>query len=74
MCGRSGVLILIFIPFTERIGAYDKIYPKKNTNSNMVLIEGKKNGKPGLIIKEPLFVHDENGNYLEEINKLFFRR
>ena len=50
------------------------IYPKKNTNSNMVLIEGKKNGKPGLIIKEPLFVHDENGNYLEEINKLFFRR
>lgn len=50
------------------------IYPKKNTNSNMVLIEGKKNGKPGLIIKEPLFIHDNNGEYLEEINKLFFRR
>jgi len=50
------------------------IYPKKNTNSNMVLIEGKKNGNPGLIIKEPLYIHDENGEYLEEINKLFFRR
>lgn len=50
------------------------IYPKINTNSNMVLIEGKKNGNPGLIIKEPLFIHDENGEYLEEINKLFFRR
>ena len=50
------------------------IYPKKNTNSNMVLIEGKKNGKPGLIIKEPLFIHDDNGEYLDDIKKLFFRR
>ena len=50
------------------------IYPKTNTNSNMVLIEGKKNGNPGLIIKEPLFIHNENGEYLEEINKIFFRR
>ena len=50
------------------------IYPKKNTNSNMVLIEGKKNGKPGLIIKEPLFIHDDTGEYLDDIKKLFFRR
>lgn len=50
------------------------IYPKENTNSNMVLIEGKKNGNPGLIIKEPLIVHNEKGEYLENINKLFFRR
>lgn len=50
------------------------IYPKEHTNSNMVLIEGKKNGNPGLIIKEPLIIHDENGEYLEEIKALFFRR
>ena len=50
------------------------IYPKINTNSNMVLIEGKKNGNPGLIINSPLFIHDDNGQYLEEINKIFFRR
>lgn len=50
------------------------IYPKKNTNSNMFLIEGRKNGNPGLIIKEPLIIHDENGEYLEDINKKFFRR
>ena len=50
------------------------IYPKINTNSNMVLIEGKKNGNPGLIINSPLFIHDNNGQYLEEINKIFFRR
>ena len=50
------------------------IYPKKNSESNMVLIEGRKNGHSGLIVKEPLFIHDEQGNYLDEINKLFFRR
>lgn len=50
------------------------IYPKEHTNSNMVLIEGKKNGNPGLIIKEPLIIHNENGEYLEEIKALFFRR
>lgn len=50
------------------------IYPKQNSNSNMVLIEGKKNGNPGLIIKEPLIIHDENGEYLEDIKKIFFRR
>lgn len=50
------------------------IYPKEHTNSNMVLIEGKKNGNPGLIIKEPLIIHDENGDYLDNIKALFFRR
>lgn len=47
------------------------VYPKKNSESNILLIEGTKNGKPGLRILPPLYVHDENGNYLEEINKMF---
>ena len=50
------------------------IYPKEKTNSNMVLIEGRKNGKPGLIVCEPLIIHDEAGNYLENINQSYFRR
>ena len=50
------------------------IYPKEHTNSNMVLIEGKKNGNPGLIIKEPLIIHDEQGDYLDYIKEMFFRR
>ena len=47
------------------------IYPKENTKSNMVLIEGAKNGKPGLIVEKPIIVHNENGNYKEEILKIF---
>jgi tRNA1(Val) A37 N6-methylase TrmN6 len=47
------------------------IYPKENLESNMVLIEGTKNGKEGLKILPPLFVHDSNGNYTEEVRKMF---
>lgn len=47
------------------------VYPKINSNSNIFLIEGRKNGNSGLKILEPLFVHDNNGNYFENIKKMF---
>jgi len=47
------------------------IYPKENTESNMVLIEGIKNGNMGLKILPPLIVHEENGEYKQEIKKIF---
>lgn len=47
------------------------IYPKINTESNIVLIEGVKNGNFGLKILPPLYVHDEDGNYLSEIKEMF---
>lgn len=47
------------------------VYPKNNSESNIVLVEGAKNGNIGLKIMPPLYVHDENGNYLEKIKKLF---
>lgn len=47
------------------------IYPKKNMPSNMLLIEGVKNGKPGLKMETPLFAHYHNGNYTSQIKKYF---
>lgn len=47
------------------------IYPKYNTESNLILIEGMKNGASGLKVLQPLYVHDDNGNYLEYIKKMF---
>ena len=47
------------------------VYPKKNTECNIILIEGTKNGKPGLKIMQPLYVHNEKGNYLPEIKEYF---
>lgn len=47
------------------------VYPKIDKESNMLLIEGKKNGNVGLKILAPLYVHDENGNYSQEVLKYF---
>ena len=47
------------------------VYPKENKESNMILIEGKKNGNPGLKVLSPLFIHEANGDYRKEIKKLF---
>ena len=35
------------------------VYPKKNKPANILLIEGKKNGKKGLKILPPLYSHNE---------------
>ena len=37
----------------------------------MVLIEATKNGNVGLKLLPPLYVHDEDGNYTEEVLKYF---
>lgn len=50
------------------------IYPKENTESNMVLIEGRKNGNPGLKVLKPIIVHNDDGSYREEIKKIFSLR
>ena len=47
------------------------IYPKENTESNLILIDGKKNGNPGLKILPPLVVHNNDGSYTEEVLKMF---
>lgn len=48
------------------------IYPKKDQCANMLLIEGKKNGNPGLKILPPLYVHKSDGSYTDEV-KYFFK-
>ena len=47
------------------------VYPKKSCESNIVLIEGVKNGNLGLKILPPLYIHDEKGNYLDEVKQMF---
>lgn len=43
------------------------VYPKENMLANILLIEGMKNGKPGLKMEPPLIVHTENGKYTEQL-------
>lgn len=46
------------------------VYPGKDKEANILLIEGVKNGNPGLKILPPLYSH-ENNEYTEEIKKFF---
>lgn len=47
------------------------VHPKQNKESNIVLVEGKKNGKPGLKVMYPLISHELSGAYTEEIKEYF---
>ena len=74
MVHRTDRLIEIISLF-EKYGLEVKklrfIYPKVNTESNMVLIEGRKNGNVGLKILPPLYAHNDDGSYTEEVLKMF---
>lgn len=47
------------------------IFPKINQEPNLILIKGVKNAKPFLKVDKPLYVYDDNGNYTEEILKIY---
>lgn len=47
------------------------VYPKKDKEANILLIEGTKNGNNGMKILPPLFVHNEDGSYTDEVKKYF---
>lgn len=47
------------------------VYPGVNKEANILLIEGVKNGKPGLKILKPLYSHLDIGEYTDEIKQFF---
>lgn len=49
------------------------VYPKIDSEANILLIEGRKNGKPGLKILPPLYTHKIDGTYTEQIKKYLER-
>ncbi|RFU66935.1 tRNA1(Val) (adenine(37)-N6)-methyltransferase [Peribacillus saganii] len=48
------------------------VYPKLAKESNTILIEGIKDGKPDLKILPPLIVYDENNEYTPDIRKILY--
>ena len=47
------------------------VHPNINAVSNLVLIEGSRAGRSFLKFEKPLYVYDENGNYTDEILKIY---
>lgn len=50
------------------------VYPKSEKGANILLVEGRKNGKPGLKILSPLYSHNEDGSYTDQIKEYFESR
>ena len=48
------------------------IYPKHHKEANTLLIEGIKDGKPGLKVLPPVYVYEDNNEYTEEIRELLY--
>ncbi len=46
------------------------VYPKSSKNSKIMLIEGTKNGNPGIKILNPIFIQDEKDDYTKEIKEI----
>jgi tRNA1Val (adenine37-N6)-methyltransferase len=47
------------------------VHPKPNKAPNIVLIEGQRDGGTFFKFEDPLYVHMENGDYSEEIKKIY---
>ena len=47
------------------------VYPKQGRESHIFLIEGMYKGNPGLKIEPPLYAHEEDGSYTQEIRYMF---
>lgn len=50
------------------------VHPNINSEANILLIEGTKNGNPGVKILPPLISHKQNGEYTEQIKQFFEKR
>ncbi len=49
------------------------LYPKELENSNLVLIDARKNGNTGLKVLPPLICHNMDGSYTKEVLDMFRR-
>ena len=45
------------------------VYPKYNKESHILLVEGIYKGKKGLKIEPPLYAHNDDGSYSDEVKK-----
>lgn len=47
------------------------VYPKMNKESHVLLVEGLYKGKKGIKIEPPLYAHNDDGSYSQEVRKMF---
>lgn len=64
-------IMYIFRKYKIEIKEIRLVFSNKNTDANLVLIKGVKNGRPFLKIDTPLYIYNESGEYSDEILKIY---
>jgi len=49
------------------------VHHRPSAEASIVLLEARKDGKPGLRVEAPLILHDEEGNETEEYRRIYHR-
>jgi tRNA1Val (adenine37-N6)-methyltransferase len=47
------------------------IHSKKETEAKLTLVEGTREGNPGLTVGAPLVIYDKDGTYSDQMNAMF---
>jgi tRNA1Val (adenine37-N6)-methyltransferase len=47
------------------------IHSNRQSDAKLILVEGKKDGRTGIRIESSLILYDEDGNYTDEVEKMF---
>lgn len=47
------------------------IQPKKDKDIDTFIVEGKRGGKPGLVVPKPIIVYEDNGEYTDFCRRLY---
>ena len=50
------------------------VYPKAGKEANLILIKAVKNAKKFLKIEKPLIIYKENGEYTDEILRIYNKK
>jgi len=47
------------------------VHSDPHSEAKLILVEGMKGGNPGLNIASPLFIYKDNGDYTDEVQRMF---
>ncbi|MBC3889944.1 methyltransferase [Acetobacterium paludosum] len=68
---RLGDIISLMRTYKIEVKHLQFVYPSIKKEANLVLIEGRKSGRPGLKADAPLIVYNEEGQYTQEIYDIY---
>lgn len=69
---RLGEIITLFRQYRMEPKVIRFVHPRAGAESNMVLIEALRDGKPDLRILPPLVVYGEDGEYVGEVMDIYY--